>query len=160
MNQPETVLACGHVLPEKMGYRVTGYGIVAVGEAGPHICYQCRAKPDLAQMIEEWGSRDLSESYGPGKFYTLQDEYLWGITRAIRCETCGDIDLIGRASKLEGPFDHPDLSDCVGAIVSENKHAIVCSKTYTDKAEFEAAWKEVQENTKMDMYEALDYDNE
>lgn len=88
---------------------------------------------------------DLNQSAGPGKFYALQDEYLWELSLEGTDEEAGDANALGWAGLLNGPFEHPQLATVVGAILLENDVGFVSSTTYTDRATLKAAWAKISE---------------
>ena len=91
--------------------------------------------------MEITNETDLTESYGLGKFCTFQDQYLWELTLDGGAdEEEGEADVLGWAGLLNGPFEHPQLADVVGAILFCDSQGFVTSTTYTDKAALKDAW--------------------
>jgi hypothetical protein len=90
---------------------------------------------------------DLNTPYGPGKFETLQDVYFYNFSLdGANDDEAGNSSVATWYGKLNGPFEHPQLKDVVGAIVSEDSQGFVKSITFTDKARFEATWQSILED--------------
>ena len=87
---------------------------------------------------------DLSASYGPGKFDTRESEYLWELSLNGMDNECGDSGTVGYYARIGGPFEHPQLSGIVGAILQENSDGFVTSATYTKPETLDRAWVECE----------------
>lgn len=106
--------------------------------------------------------------YGPGKFNTILDSYLYEMTLDGTCESVGDVSEVGFfANKVElGPEVLTDvekiaqqgdddyltpeekdlIKESVGAIVVESEQGLVTVDYYDDKKEFDKDWAEVQDD--------------
>ena len=97
---------------------------------------------------------DLSKSYGPGKFDTYKDAYLWALTLIGTDEETGDTDTTGWYGLLRGSFEHPDLVGVVGAIVTCDGNGFVRSTIYTTTEKLEADWAICLANTETESEES------
>jgi hypothetical protein len=110
--------------------------------------------------------------YGPGKFNTILDSIVHGMTMDGTCESCGDVSEVGfYANKVElgkdsvehaekiakeygdGPLtdDEMDrLEESVGAIVVESEQGLVTVDYYDNEKEFEKDWAEVEDDASLD----------
>ncbi len=97
---------------------------------------------------------DLSKSYGPGKFDTYRDAYLWALTLMIGTdEETGETDTTGWYGLLRGPFDHADLADYVGAIATCDSNGFVRSTVYTTSERLESDWAIILQDTETETEE-------
>lgn len=101
---------------------------------------------------------DEIRSYGPGKFRTIVDQYVYmmsldGADEDVG-ESCNGGTWYGKMTDLAGfspDIDFPELNsaerlllcDSVGAIVSENDLGFVEVQYYTNSNEFERAWMDI-----------------
>ena len=95
---------------------------------------------------------DLSKAYGPGKFSTYLDVYLHELVGNGCCdEETGDCSTQGIWYGLfRGNFEHPQLFDVAGAIISENDQGFVSARTFQDSASLEKAWFIILDTTDTD----------
>jgi hypothetical protein len=91
---------------------------------------------------------DLSKAYGPGKFDTYLDVYLWELSQDGCDEETGCSANDGAwYGLLNGPFEHQQLAGIAGAILYENGQGFVHARTFQDKTSLEKAWKIILETT-------------
>jgi hypothetical protein len=116
--------------------------------------------------------------YGPGKFNTILDSYLYDMTLEGTCESVGDVSEVGFfANKVElGPEVLSDvekiaaaadsdsltpeekdlIKESVGAIVVESEQGLVTVDYYDNEEEFEKDWEEVQDDASTEEEEEED----
>jgi hypothetical protein len=72
--------------------------------------------------------RRLNRPYGPGKFYTFADAYVY----ALSLEGCDETEQDGDTSYtlIQGPFEHPDLRPYTGVMLWERSDGIVKSRWF------------------------------
>lgn len=99
--------------------------------------------------------------YGPGKFHTILDSYVWSVSLDGGCDDeTGDVAEIGvwyglmrngstifrdHDPHLESLNDEEreKLTSCAGVIVFEDSNGFVGVTYYTTDEELDAAWQEV-----------------
>lgn len=118
--------------------------------------------------------------YGPGKFNTILDSYVYELSLDGGSDDCGDVGEIGiiysrlelgsealDAIKAEAVEDGDTLTseeetlikDSFGAILTENDQGFVSVDYIKTKKEYDKDWKEIEEEVE-DMYEGDDGEDE
>jgi hypothetical protein len=73
-----------------------------------------------------------------------QEAYLFELAMSDPAEQCGERDAMGLYSKVLGPFYHPELTSCVGAIVyviGELEADSYFIDTYQSETDLNTAWQ-------------------
>lgn len=98
---------------------------------------------------------DLFRSYGPGKFSTYADAYIYELSMDGGAdEEVGEAQYDSWYGLMRGPFDHPQLKKFAGAILFENSQGFVEATFYESKKKLESEWKRVSSEVESEMEEA------
>lgn len=116
------------------------------------------------QNADQNTDQNIVRPYGPGKFDTLLDAYVYEVSLGGCCDEeidsetgCGTYYALMRGGRSIFRDHDPDLetlnecekellTGCAGVILSEDSNGFVYAKYYDTEEQLDAEWCEIQEN--------------
>jgi hypothetical protein len=104
-------------------------------------------------MREERYRGDLFRSYGPGKFNTYADAYIYDLSMDGADEEVGEAEHDNYHALIRGPFEHSQLREFAGAVIFVNSQGFVDVTFVEAKRELERDWKRIEKEVEKEMEE-------